>query len=107
VSADNLASSGADRDDTVPSQGARECFSCGFETDALKSYRRYDRDDAWLCALCASTMAGRAQKYPDQFPNRDVLQTICYVGNVILEALRRAPETGAASADKTSPEANA
>lgn len=79
-----------------------ECSSCGFETEALQSYpnHRTQYDDAytdesrrkWICALCASTAAGSALDYPTHYPEGTTLKTICYVGNVILAALRRPTE---------------
>ena len=77
-----------------------ECYSCGFETKAIKSYRRsreiataneksIDGGVKWLCFLCASTLAGNAYEYPDLYPDSNTLKTICYVGNVILDKLKK------------------
>lgn len=69
-----------------------ECYSCGFATADLKSYprRRIPSTDErkWLCGLCASTPAGTAYDYPEQYPDRASIKTICYVGNVLLKAMR-------------------
>lgn len=70
-----------------------ECESCHFETSALTMYEdrlaKPDRREMWFCELCAGTMAGihaRNGSYPDQGLT---LQTICYVGNVILDTIRK------------------
>lgn len=76
------------------------CFSCGFETVNLTEYPRRRAIDyaegcetKWLCELCASTDAGTAVDYPTQFVDIASLRTICYVGNVILAAIRARSET--------------
>lgn len=46
----------------------------------------------WFCDLCAATASANSQIYPEQYrENHQVLQTICYVGNAILAALRAKP----------------
>ena len=54
-----------------------------------------EQTHGWLCSLCRSTLAGVAYEYPEQYPGQEVaLRTICYIGNVILEAiedLKRGP----------------
>jgi hypothetical protein len=72
-----------------------ECDACHFETKALTYYGRErplrgEREHKWLCDLCASTNSGNTLEYPEQWPDRsaDVLRTVCYVGNVILAAVR-------------------
>ena len=84
-----------------------ECQCCGFETILTRYGRAYhivhkleaalergepveDPDDysyKWECELCASTLAGNSIDYPDQYPERAVLQAVCYVGNAILTKL--------------------
>ncbi len=69
-----------------------ECNSCGYETAALTRYERTTRqgEPFWFCALCAGTIAGNAAEHPTHFEDAGAtLQTICYVGNVILDAIRR------------------
>jgi len=69
-----------------------ECESCGFETELFEvkepTYSgtplRYR-----LCNLCNETLAGTAKFYPRQYQNPEILKTICYVGNAILQELRR------------------
>lgn len=72
-----------------------DCDSCHYETPRLTRYA--DRVAAismggrvlWLCPLCAETLAGNAARWPEQYRDRgDVLRTICYVGNVILDTLK-------------------
>jgi hypothetical protein len=69
-----------------------ECDSCHF-VGPVKGYETFapgpmKGQTKHLCALCASTLAGNALEYPDQYPHRDVLRTICYVGNVLLAAIQ-------------------
>lgn len=74
------------------------CESCEFNMQEVQPYTinrhlgsREDMSERnthkWLCILCASTMAGNAFEYPEQYPERDVLQAICFVGNAILANL--------------------
>jgi len=83
-----------------------ECECCGFKTEAITAYRTNRNfpkgpcPDKWLCNLCASTMAGTAHEYPEQyFEGRagEVLKTICFVGNTILAAIASAREPGGQS----------
>lgn len=75
-----------------------DCDGCHFNTSELTLYEDRPgivpkgREKRWLCALCASTPCGNAATFPNQYPDAKVLQTICYVGNVILAALRRDKE---------------
>ena len=69
------------------------CDCCCFETGALTAYRHESRLKAdaqkWLCDLCAETEAGRMLDYPSQFEGQAAtIRTVCYVGNVILKALK-------------------
>lgn len=71
------------------------CDACGFETTEIKEYRLHrnvpDEDYAWFCELCVSTYSATAYEYPLNFPGReaDILLTICYVGNLILQEIRK------------------
>jgi hypothetical protein len=69
-----------------------ECESCGFECEV----RQYNtgapmREDHDYCDLCANTMTSRFahELRITQPSNRDVMQTICYVGNALLAAIMR------------------
>lgn len=73
-----------------------ECECCGFETKALKKFNldtmiagggRLRKDDFWFCELCASTPASNSYTY--LYEDRRVVQTICYVGNVLLQEIRK------------------
>jgi ribosomal protein L37AE/L43A len=80
--------------ETDDNEQPAECESCNFETSALKDYRKGIRRDEskWLCELCASTHAGSALEYTRQYEGqRVILQTICYVGNLILSRLPPSP----------------
>jgi hypothetical protein len=77
-----------------------ECDCCGFVTKKLQKFADQDttiagggktrKDDFWYCDLCCSTPASTYSRYPgQQASNTVVLQTICYVGNEILKALKR------------------
>jgi hypothetical protein len=76
----------------------KACESCEYPAKILTPYRHrrnYGRSDVTeesktilLCELCASTVAGTATQYPDQFPSEiHTLQTLCFIGNAILDAL--------------------
>ena len=84
---------------TTPSQPV-SCDSCHYATAAL---RRYDdriagrmnpnKRTAWFCSLCANTYAGNAWRWPEQYrESGNIMRTICYVGNVVLDAIREAQE---------------
>jgi len=68
-----------------------ECESCGFEGEVTKYNTGAPMcEDHWYCELCASTMTSRYahELRITQPSNRDVMQTICYVGNALLAAIR-------------------
>lgn len=70
-----------------------ECDCCHFSTDDLTEYEsgpgERTKGSRWLCELCAGTSAGTYQKYAHtDHDTSEVLKTICYVGNVILKALK-------------------
>lgn len=69
------------------------CESCDFETD-LKTYRSYGAKAEVIehryCNLCASTMTSSLTHYPGAASQSDtvkIMQTICYVGNAIIQAI--------------------
>lgn len=76
-----------------------ECQCCGYETE-LKTYRNQSFDpkihiaeaeEKSLCALCASTLTGTFMDHPAVHGSEtQVMQTICYVGNAILAAIKAA-----------------
>lgn len=70
-----------------------ECDGCGYETsmDRLTKYpRRDDRGDKYLCVMCKGTLAGTLVEceYPIE-GDPEAIRTICYVGNVLLDAIRK------------------
>jgi hypothetical protein len=83
---------------TVDRNKPEECDSCHFQTDDLKMYhdriaglRHPEKADGWLCELCASTLAGNAWRWPEQYGDSgNTMRTVCYVGNVVLAAIRAA-----------------
>jgi len=64
-----------------------ECTCCQFKTDNLTFYE-LQNGQYWFCELCSSTMAGT---HCDIALGHDVnlYRTICYVGNVIIEEIRK------------------
>lgn len=77
-----------------------ECDCCGFVTKKLRLFEDMDttiagggkivKSDFWYCALCCSTPASNYDRYPSQeASNATVMKTICYVGNALLEALKK------------------
>lgn len=85
-----------DEQNGAPADKPEECNSCGFKLEELRAYAstrylfsgRSGPSHKWLCGLCAGTMAGNASEYPEQYPEHQVLATICYVGNAILAAIK-------------------
>jgi hypothetical protein len=75
-----------------------DCESCGYPAYDVQTYTRL-RPDATngktkhLCGLCASTHTGTGHEYPSHYPGTEVMKVVCYVGNVILEELRKATPT--------------
>lgn len=66
----------------------KECDVCDFKTD-VKEYRSNSLA-RYLCEICANSYSGIASEFPSQYPHSlPVLKMIAYVGNVILEELRK------------------
>lgn len=78
-----------------------ECECCGWETPDLEEVDCYARtpgagpfspDDqkefAWMCKVCRSTMAGNSYQFPRQYPNADVLQMIAWCTNRVVDEFR-------------------
>ena len=44
----------------------------------------------WYCGLCAGTEASSMSRYPNLYSaqSRNITQTVCYVGNAIIDAIR-------------------
>lgn len=87
-------------DDPLPDLNEKpgECECCQAPKVELKFYeappftKRIAGDKGnWLCILCASTMAGNAHDYPEQYRDGrsgDVMKTMCFVGNAVIAAGR-------------------
>lgn len=78
-----------------------EACECCDSTDVpLKTYgmnRHWPQEDKkkWLCILCASTAAGNAFEYPEQYRgSADILSAISFVGNMILKEIRKGQDSG-------------
>jgi hypothetical protein len=71
----------------------RECESCSYPIgDRGETYKTNASSmDIYLCDLCASTLVGSMSDHPRAFDHqtRCLGQTICYVGNAILEAIAK------------------
>jgi hypothetical protein len=63
------------------------CAFCGFEQVEGKSYDGRYGSKRYLCLLCASTPAGNAHDYPENYPGHATMAVVCYVGNTILKAI--------------------
>lgn len=63
-----------------------QCSCCGFEGIPVEPYPTKQDPQNELCGLCASSMAGVSHEY--WYDDLRVLQTICYVGNAILQTIR-------------------
>lgn len=73
----------------------RECDSCSYPAP-LRKFDGVDCDDNqkhdfYFCEICASTRISLAREYPSRFPTpeRYILQSIGWVGNKILEEIRK------------------
>ncbi len=75
------------------------CDFCGSEGVEVKGYEHpsFLRDGRpqgemdTFCLLCASTPAGNAFVYPEQYRgSSEVLKTLSFIGNEILKELRKA-----------------
>jgi hypothetical protein len=67
-----------------------ECDFCHFKTE-VKLYSRPLSEDAYLCLVCASTLAGNAHRYPDQYQNVPIMKQISFCTNLILSRLPASP----------------
>ncbi len=65
-----------------------ECESCGYKGVKLKSYQLYgEQEPSLLCRVCASTRAGNAYQYPNQYPNGDVLMMLAWGINYLADVI--------------------
>jgi hypothetical protein len=73
-----------------------ECDCCSYErcsqlTPTPMGIYRGDQNPPQkifdLCDFCHNTLAANANAYPQQYPNADVLKTICWVANYLNEKM--------------------
>lgn len=66
-----------------------ECDSCGFVTEVhvLAPSNILRKESMTLCRLCADTFAANALEH--NYEDQPLYSTICYIGNVILEEIRK------------------
>jgi hypothetical protein len=50
---------------------------------------KVDLSDYWLCLFCSRAVLGNALRYPNEIQDTATLRVVCFVGNVLLEALRK------------------
>ena len=84
-------------DEEISEEIPEECYCCGYQTKKLTLFKNLDtkiggggkliHDDFWYCDLCASTMASTSDRY--LYEDANIMKTICYVGNVILDAIKK------------------
>ena len=67
-----------------------QCESCQAEEVECAQYAKaWDTTTTfWMCDLCANTRTGAYCVRDFDGAEKDVLQTMCYVGNAILKAIR-------------------
>ena len=73
-------------DETKP----RECESCGYKTKLGVYPRMGSEGSIYVCALCAATAGILVARHaPSVRDHAELIRTICYTGNAILDAIRR------------------
>ena len=79
----------------------RECDSCGHKTDTenfpITNPVRisHGKMSMHLCGLCRASWAGNTVEFPEhEASNNKVLQTICKVGNMIIDEIRKSASRG-------------
>ena len=71
-----------------------QCLSCRYVTEVtdfawdINCEEDKHRPPMLLCELCANTPAGTALQYPHG-KDRHTLQTLCWIGNCILDEIRK------------------
>lgn len=70
-----------------------ECDSCGYKNIKLNinidKYAHDDKKICFMCDICYCTHAGNGYKWPEQYSDSHLLQTVAYIGNMILEEIRK------------------
>jgi len=80
---------------------SEECDCCGWKTEALTQTDafartqghgpgtpREEKEWAWLCEVCRSTMAGNSYLYPRQYPDATVLQMLAWQTNYLASLIK-------------------
>lgn len=69
-----------------------ECLCCGFSPVKVKPFKPTgeNTETLYYCALCYGSLASRFDRLARE--EAPVLQTICYVGNALLAAMRGEPD---------------
>lgn len=68
------------------------CDCCGFDfedPEKVGDYPHHNEETLRFCNLCASTFTSSFFASPRNHPELITMQTICSVGNAILQALER------------------
>lgn len=66
-----------------------ECDSCGYETIKLEYFRHCKK---YLCKICSSSGISSFSNYSDQITKKHILESIAFVGNMILNEIRSLKE---------------
>ena len=64
----------------------KECSCCRYETE-VQEYEKDNKEKVNLCDLCAGTITSRLNEYINSHDTVELMKTICYVGNAILDAI--------------------
>jgi hypothetical protein len=72
----------------------RECDACAYETECedVHSQNPKDKPDTafWFCDVCRQSLVRRTVEYSDVYVGQiAVLQTMAYLTNVILDAIKK------------------
>lgn len=78
----------------MENEKSEDCDACHFATTELKGFEVGYGDSKrkmWFCDLCSATHSSSSVIYPNQWPNKNdyIIQTVCFVGNTILQELRK------------------
>lgn len=66
------------------------CDFCGYETKELETIEApVTGNKGNVCKICFSTSAGNALIYPNQYDNKEVMKQISFVGNMILDEIKK------------------
>ena len=67
-----------------------ECNCCGYDTE-LKAVKNIipEEESYYLCEICRSTLIGNLLFYPGGYENHPLLKSVAYIGNMILDEVRK------------------